>query len=55
MRIRTPLSIDRVRFRTEISIGFWRQTAKFFAQSKLNREPILLLAWGPEGVAGDVE
>lgn len=55
MPVCRQLIIDRVRFRTEISIGFCCETAKFFAQSKLNREPILLLAWGLEGVAGDVE
>jgi len=47
------LLIEPVRFRTEISIGFCRQTAKFLVWGKLNRG--LRSAVGLEGVAGHVE
>ena len=47
------LLIEPVRFRTEISVGFYRQTAKFVGKGKLNRG--LRSALGLEGVAGHVE
>ena len=54
MRICSPLPPDPVRFRTEISVGFCRQTAKFL-WGKLNRGASLPLALGLEKVAGHVE
>ena len=47
------LPSEPVRFRTEISVGFYRQTAKFVGKGKLNRG--LRSALGLEGVAGHVE
>jgi hypothetical protein len=49
------LPVEPVRFRTEISIGFCCQTAKFFARGTLNRGLLLRSALGLEGVAGHVE
>ena len=49
------LPSEPVRFRTEISIGFCCQTAKFLLRGKLNRELLLRSALGLEGVAGHVE
>ena len=53
--IYSRLLVNPVRFRTEISIGFCCQTAKFLLRGKLNRAAILPLARVPEGVAGHVE
>ena len=49
------LPANPVRFRTEISVGFCCQTAKFLAQGKLNRGLLLRSALRLEGVAGHVE
>ena len=49
------LLIEPVRFRTEISVGFYRQTAKFVGKGKLNRGLLLRSALRLEGVAGHVE
>ena len=55
MHIFNQLPINPVRFRTEISIGFCCQTAKFFLRGKWNRGAILPIALKREGVAGHVE
>jgi len=54
MRICSTFRPKPVRFRTEISVGFCGQTAKFL-RGKLNRGASLPLALGLEKVAGHVE
>ena len=55
MRVFSRLPMNPVRFRTEISIGFCCQTAKFLVSGELNRRAILPIAFKREGVAGHVE
>ena len=55
MRLCSILLAKPVRFRTEISVGFCRQTAKFVDRGKLNRGLLLRSALGLEGIAGHVE
>ena len=54
MCICNRLFADLVRFRTEISIGFCSQTAKFVGSGEWNRGAISLVALKREGVAGHV-
>ena len=55
MRIFNCLLAYPVRFRTEISVGFYCQTAKFLAGGELNRTALQPFALKREGVAGHVQ